>query len=153
MTEGVGVAEESEYVVNDDTYRLKFADGIMSGAVIEVADLDVRTMIRIQAMERGSGDREEFFTMAWGHFLRSLVSWNLTYWDRSGEEPVKRPVPRTLDGLDVISLRKFMPIFSAWMNALTSPSEEPDLGKDLPSGGPSLADIETKEPGSPNRPN
>lgn len=134
------------FVINEDTYRLKFSDGRYAGMVIEVTDVPTGVMLDLMSLERGTGiEHRAFMQAAWAPFLASLVSWNLEYVvDRDTGET--RPVPHAMEALEMITLGQFTAIYRAWMNALTAPSEEPDLGKDSSSGATSPAELPMTDP-------
>lgn len=148
----MGVTNEEpagDYIVNDDTYLLKFEDGRYSGMRIEVQPLDVASMIEMSTVEEREGiGRDKWFDVAADYFSRSLVSWNLKIRDR--ETGKVAAVPRTPAGMRVINFDQFIAIYRAWMQALTGPTSDSDLGKDFSSGATSLERLPMTDPSSPS---
>lgn len=139
------------FVVNDDTYLLKFTDGKYAGMEVEVQPLDVANMIEMSSVERSDGiGGKGWYDIASRYFIKSLVRWNLEYRDHATGET--HAIPRTAEGMQRVSLAQFLAIYRAWMRELSAPSEDPDLGKDSSSGAPSLVELPMTEPSSPSQP-
>lgn len=140
------------FIVNGDTYLLKFTDGRYSGMHIEVAPLDIDSMIEMSELERSDGiGGPRWAETGKEYFLRSLVSWDLEWRDPATGEV--RPLERTPEDMGKVTLAQFVAIYRAWMRVLIAPSEDPDLGKGSPPGGPSLEELPMTEPSFANPPN
>lgn len=101
----------------------------LEGAVIRLKSIKVGKLRRLLAALESDADFSTVMTPIFTMVAEALVSWDLE--DENGT-----PLPATLEGIEELELADIMGIISAWTERMTG--VDPDLGKDSPSGEPSL---------------
>lgn len=99
----------------------------LDGLTVRLKGLKVGKLRRLIAvLESDEQGLTEMLGEVFELLTENAVSWDL-------EDEGGNPVPFDHDGVEELELEDLMSILSAWMDAMTSVSE--DLGKDSTSGG------------------